>query len=126
MNYEQCLNSGIRVFGLFCFVQYGNNDQFFLYPIIFDLFANFFNTFVSFPTFPSLLSGTEYKELLQKNVGLENLPSNYAGTLPALTREIHPYAEGLTVLSSAVPTVTRPAEDSAAVEVLHINKSNIF
>lgn len=49
-------------------------------------------------------------------MGLENLPSTYFGALPPLTRDVHPYAEGLTVLNGTAP-VAIPIEDVVAVEV---------
>ena len=65
-------------------------------------------------------TGTEYKQLLADNVGLENLPSNYCGTLPALTSEVHPYAEGLTVLNGAAPSAIAVQEAVPVLEDMDV------
>lgn len=66
-----------------------------------------------------LIPGTEYKELLVDNVGAENLPSNYCGTMAPLTKDVHPYSEGMAVLSgsSAVSTQVAVAVAVAVPEV---------
>ena len=45
------------------------------------------------------VKGSDFKDFLDENVGLDNLPSNYHGVLPALTKDVHPYVEGMQVLA---------------------------
>jgi hypothetical protein len=59
----------------------------------------------------------EYIPVLQEFIGEENLPSNYGGTLPPLSPQVHPYAETMQCLptlaaqsAKAVPTVAEEAQ----------------
>lgn len=39
--------------------------------------------------------GSDYQAKLHEHVGVENVPTNYAGTGPTLTKDTHPYAEAM-------------------------------
>ena len=41
--------------------------------------------------------GADPKKVLSETIGMENLPANYGGALPALCKSVHPYAEAMAV-----------------------------
>ena len=55
----------------------------------------------------------EHIPVLVDFIGEENLPSNYGGTLPPLSPQVHPYAETMSLYPTIAPTI--PAEPVAAV-----------
>jgi len=68
----------------------------FIFPAIFGLVKPWLDPITAAKV---NVKGTDYKDLLAENVGLENLPTNYHGVLPALTNEVHPYVEGMEILA---------------------------
>ena len=59
------------------------------------------------------IHGPDFADVVRENVGAENLPSNYFGDLPPLTKEIHPYEEGMMVHFGV--NTTTAATDGTAV-----------
>lgn len=56
------------------------------------------------------IQGTEYKKVLQEQIGAANLPANYSGTRPALTKDQHPYGEAMALFGPADPAASVTAD----------------
>lgn len=63
------------------------------------------------------IQGTDYKAKLQEHVGVGNLPANYSGTRPPLSKATHPYEEAITMLAPADPTVAAVAAELLVMKV---------
>jgi hypothetical protein len=56
------------------------------------------------------IKGTDFKALLEENVGLDCLPSNYHGVLPPLSAAIHPYAEAMALVGGGALVAAAAAQ----------------
>ncbi len=67
------------------------------------------------------IQGTEYKKVLHEQIGVINLPSNYAGTRGTLSKEMHPYEEAMSMFGAPAAASDPSAAVAADLLVMKIS-----